>query len=59
VILVATFKYEKFTGDIRICDGGACVHYCNFSKGQFNGEDIKETITAGNVKSMMELRFEV
>jgi hypothetical protein len=53
VVFVATSKNEKFTEDIWIYDSGVCGYYCNSSKGLFNIEEIKESITIGNGKSMM------
>jgi hypothetical protein len=53
VVFAATFKNEMFTEDIWICDSGACGHYCNSTKGLFNVEEINESITVGNGKSVM------
>ena len=52
VVFATTAKNEMFTEDIWICDSGACGHYCNSTKGLFNIEEINESITVGNGKSM-------
>jgi hypothetical protein len=53
VVFAATAKNEMSTEDIWICDSGACGHYCNSTKGLFNIEEINESITVCNGKSMM------
>jgi hypothetical protein len=53
VVFADTAKSEKFTEDIWICDSAACGHYCNFTKDLFNIEEINESITVGNSKSML------
>jgi thioredoxin-related protein len=55
---VATSKNESFKEDILIFDSGACAHCCNNSKGLFNVEDFKHSITVGNGKSMMTAKVE-
>jgi hypothetical protein len=55
LVFAVTFKNERFMEDIWICESGACRHYCKSSKGLFNAEDITESITLGNGKSMMRI----
>jgi hypothetical protein len=45
-------KNKNFTEGILICDSGICRHYCKSSKGLFNVENIKESITVRYIKSM-------
>ena len=52
VVFAATTKTENFTENIWICDSGACGHYCASDKGMFDVQDISESITVGNGKSM-------
>jgi hypothetical protein len=52
VVFAATAKNEMITEDIWICDIGACGHYCNSTNGLFNIEEINESSTVGNGKSM-------
>jgi hypothetical protein len=47
VVFVTTSKSESFTEDIWIFDSVPSEYYCNSSKGLFNFEDIKESITVG------------
>jgi hypothetical protein len=53
MVFATTSKYESFTEDIWICDSRGCGNSCNSSKGMFNVEEIKVSITVGNDKSMM------
>jgi hypothetical protein len=53
VVIAGTTNYEKFTEDIWIYDSGAFGHYCNSSKGLFNVEEIKKSITVSQGKSTM------
>jgi hypothetical protein len=50
---MTTSENEDLTGDIWICDSGACGHYCNFKEGLLDTREIHEEITISNGNSMI------
>jgi gag-polypeptide of LTR copia-type/Zinc knuckle len=57
VVFNSMSEGSEFTENIWIGDSGASCHYCNSDKGLFDIQEVSESITVGNGKTMEAIKI--
>ena len=57
VVFNSMSEGSEFTENIWIGDSGASCHYCNSDQGMFDIQEVSESITVGNGKTMEAIKI--